>query len=138
MSIYLVGGAVRDLLLGRRPGDLDFAFSGSLESFAASHAGARAVGVSVRVCLWRGREYMPLHENSSERDLAARDLTINALSSLIGEREAMAIRSKSLNYNYLTISSSSAVWLKVCMIGIIPVGFLLLGVDEVLRRRKKV
>ena len=80
MSIYLVGGAVRDLLLGRRPGDLDFAFSGSLESFAASHAGARAVGVSVRVCLWRGREYMPLHENSPERDLAARDLTINALA----------------------------------------------------------
>lgn len=80
MSIYLVGGAVRDLLLGRCPGDLDFAFSGSPEAFAAAHAGARFVGASVRVCLWRGREFMPLHENSLERDLAARDLTINALA----------------------------------------------------------
>lgn len=80
MSIYLVGGAVRDLLLGRRPGDLDFAFSGSPESFVAEHAEARVVGVSVRVCLWRGHEYMPLRENSLERDLAARDLTINALA----------------------------------------------------------
>ena len=66
------------------------------------------------------------------------DLVMNALSALMGDRQAMSIRSKSLNYNYLTISSSSAAWLKVCMIGIIPVGFLLLGVDEVLRRRKKV
>ena len=56
----------------------------------------------------------------------------------IGDTDAVSIRSKSLNYNYLTISSSSAAWLKVCMIGIIPMGFLLLGVDEVLRRRKKV
>lgn len=66
------------------------------------------------------------------------DLVMNALSALMGDRQAMSIRSKSLNYNYLTISSSSAAWLKVCVIGIIPVGFLLLGVDEVLRRRKKV
>ncbi|MEI3581018.1 MAG: hypothetical protein V8Q30_14110 [Acutalibacteraceae bacterium] len=33
---------------------------------------------------------------------------MNALSSLIGEREALAIRSKSLNYNYLTITESTA------------------------------
>ncbi len=80
MSIYLVGGAVRDLLLGRRPCDYDFAFSGEPEAFLAAREGARVVGTSVRVCLWRGREYMPLHENSLERDLAARDLTINALA----------------------------------------------------------
>ena len=36
------------------------------------------------------------------------DLGMNALSSLIGESEAVAIRSKSLNYNYLTISDSTA------------------------------
>ena len=46
------------------------------------------------------------------------NLGMNALSSLIGETEAMAIRSKSLNYNYLTISESAASLLKefrVCM-----------------------
>ena len=36
------------------------------------------------------------------------DLTMNAVLSLAGESEAIAIRSKSLNYNYLTISDSTA------------------------------
>ena len=36
------------------------------------------------------------------------NLGMNALSSLVGESEAMAIRSKSLNYNYLTISASTS------------------------------
>ena len=39
------------------------------------------------------------------------DLAMNALSALIGEREAIAIRSKSLNYHYLTISDSTASFL---------------------------
>ena len=47
-------------------------------------------------------------------------------------------RTKSLNNSYLTISSSSATVLKVVMIGVIPVCFLLLGIDEVLRRRRMV
>lgn len=48
------------------------------------------------------------------------DLAMNALSDLIGEREAMAIRSKSLNYNYLTISASTSALLQTVMIGVCP------------------
>lgn len=62
-------------------------------------------------------------------------LGMNALSSLIGETEAMAIRSKSLNYNYLTISSSTASLLKAVMIGIFPLLYLGAGVWVALRRR---
>ena len=65
------------------------------------------------------------------------DLTMNALSSLIGETEAMAIRSKSLNYNYLSISGSTASLLKVLMIGVFPIGYLCVGVYVILKRRKK-
>ena len=61
---------------------------------------------------------------------------MNALSSLVGETEAMAIRSKSLNYNYLTISSSTASLLKVTMIGVFPLLYLGIGVWVVLRRRR--
>lgn len=50
------------------------------------------------------------------------NLGMNALSSMIGESEAMAIRSKSLNYNYLTISDSTSSLLKVVMIGCISAG----------------
>ena len=64
------------------------------------------------------------------------DLAMNALSSLIGEREAMAIRSKSLNYNYLNISSSTASLLKVLMIGVFPLAYLGIGIGVILRRRR--
>ena len=64
------------------------------------------------------------------------DLTMNALSELIGEREAMAIRSKSLNYNYLSISESTASLLKILMIGVLPLGYLGIGTAVVLKRRR--
>lgn len=80
MELYLVGGAVRDLLLGRTPTEFDFSFAGSMDDFLAAHPDAVCVGKSVNVCLWRGRECMPLRGGALESDLAARDLTINALA----------------------------------------------------------
>ena len=65
------------------------------------------------------------------------DLGMNALSSLIGETEAVAIRSKSLDYNYLTIDTSTASMLKVLMIGVFPLVFLGIGTGVVVRRRRK-
>lgn len=64
------------------------------------------------------------------------DLGMNALSALIGEREALAIRSKSLNYNYLTISESTASLLKVVMIGVLPLVYLGIGICVILRKRR--
>ena len=64
------------------------------------------------------------------------DLAMNSLSCLIGESEAMAIRSKSLNYNYLSITDSTASFLKVLMIGVFPLGYLGVGVWVILRRRR--
>lgn len=65
------------------------------------------------------------------------DLAMNALSSLIGESEAMAIRSKSLNYNYLSISDSTASLLKTLMIGVFPLGYLGIGVCVIVKRRRE-
>ena len=64
------------------------------------------------------------------------DMAINALSDLIGESEAMAIRSKSLNYNYLTISDSTSSLLKVLMIGVFPLTYLGVGICVILNRKK--
>lgn len=64
------------------------------------------------------------------------NLAMNAVSSLVGESEAMAIRSKSLNYNYLTISDSTSALLKVVMIGVFPLAYLGIGILVVLKRRK--
>lgn len=64
------------------------------------------------------------------------DLILNSLSSLIGERDAISIRSKSLNYNYLTISQSTANTIKTLMIGVFPVIYLGVGITVVLLRKK--
>lgn len=64
------------------------------------------------------------------------NLGMNALSSLVGESEAMAIRSKSLNYNYLTISESTSSLLQVLMIGVFPLAYLGVGICVALRRRR--
>ena len=64
------------------------------------------------------------------------NLAMNALASLVGETEAMAIRSKSLNYNYLSISESTSSLLKTMMIGVCPLVYLGIGIAVVLRRRR--
>lgn len=63
------------------------------------------------------------------------DLAMNALSSMFGENEAVSIRSKSLSYNYLTISDSTASALKVFMIGVCPLTYLAVGIGVILKRR---
>lgn len=113
----------------KEDGDTDgpFALAVSIED---ASAGGRI--------FWAASDYLLDDTYNSYSSGANLDFVMNGLSWMIGETDAVSIRTKSLDYNYLTISSSSAAWLKVCMIGIIPVGFLLLGLDEVLRRRKKV
>ena len=64
------------------------------------------------------------------------DLTMNALADLIGEREAIAIRSKSLDYNFLTISDSVASLLKTLMIGVFPLVYLGVGIVVMVRRKQ--
>ena len=64
------------------------------------------------------------------------NLAMNALASLIGESDAMAIRSKSLDYEYLTISDSTSFMLKVIMIGVFPLLYLAVGIYIIIRRRR--
>ena len=112
----------------KEDGDVDGPFSLAVSIEDAS--GGRIV--------WAASDYLLDDLYNSYSSGANLDFVMNGLSWMIGDTDSVSIRTKSLDYNYLTISSSSAAWLKICMIGIIPVGFLLLGVDEVLRRRKKV
>ena len=65
------------------------------------------------------------------------DLTMNALASLLGQPEAMTIRSRSFNYNYLTISDSAAATIKTLLIGVFPAVYLAAGIVVVLRKRGK-
>lgn len=79
MKFYLVGGAVRDWLLGRKPREYDFAFDASTTVFLQRNPKARKVGKSVSVILVGEQEHMPLNGSLAE-DLQSRDFTINALA----------------------------------------------------------
>ncbi len=65
------------------------------------------------------------------------DLVMNAVSSLVGEREAISIRSKSINYSYLTISEETSSTLKLLMIGVFPLAYLGIGVCVIIAKRRK-
>lgn len=136
------GGAVTELLITS-----DMAYS-KLDGYDLSTYekeeddidGPFALAVSIDTAgqgqiVWFTSSYFLEDAYNAASSGANSSLGMNALSSLIGETEAMAIRSKSLNYNYLTISSSTASLLKAVMIGIFPLLYLGAGVWVVLRRR---
>ena len=89
-QVYLVGGSVRDLLLGRRPLDLDLAVAGNPRTFAlrlAAHTGGRLVPLGKPgLMLYRvvhGPQVMDVSAvagRSISEDLQRRDFTINALA----------------------------------------------------------
>ncbi|MFH1153102.1 MAG: CCA tRNA nucleotidyltransferase [Pseudomonadota bacterium] len=82
---YLVGGAVRDLLLGKTPGDLDLVTDAPLETLVRLFGvpAVRTVGKTFRVCLVDGIEIAASRaqgQDFPEADLERRDLTINAMA----------------------------------------------------------
>ncbi len=96
MEIYLVGGSVRDKLLGKLPNDLDYVVLGSKRS-ELLELGYKSVGKGFEVFLKNGNEYALARTEKStgishtdftcnyeqvslKEDLSRRDLTINAMA----------------------------------------------------------
>lgn len=86
---WVVGGAVRDELTGRPPGDLDIVVESPAEPFArglADRLGAAVFAPSERFTSFRvlamGRhiDVSPLRADGIDADLAARDATVNAIA----------------------------------------------------------
>ncbi|HWI74830.1 MAG TPA: HD domain-containing protein [Baekduia sp.] len=97
---WIVGGAVRDELLGREVADVDVAVGGEVR--AAAKTLARAVGgpafeLSGEFGAWRvigpGKAWQvdiaPLQGATLEEDLARRDFTINAMARPVGGGEVV-------------------------------------------------
>ncbi len=97
---WVVGGAVRDALLGREPGELDVVLGGDLPAFAAAfgteliehherfETGTLRTREGLRVDLARARRERYVHPGALpdvepadlEADLARRDVTVNAIA----------------------------------------------------------
>ena len=89
-NIYVVGGSIRDLLLGRVPADYDIACAGNPEKFAEkilSRSGGHLVrigksGQMIFRVISDGTilDIAPLNGSSIEEDLKKRDFTVNAIA----------------------------------------------------------
>jgi tRNA nucleotidyltransferase/poly(A) polymerase len=88
---WLVGGALRDRLLGRPTPDLDVVIDGDVRAAARSlgrAAGGASFELSDQFGAWRvvardrswQVDFVPLQGGSLEADLAVRDLTVNAMA----------------------------------------------------------
>jgi poly(A) polymerase len=93
---WLVGGAVRDRVLGRRTADLDVVLDGEPREAARALAGAAraaAFALSEEYGGWRvvardgawQVDFERLRGGSLEEDLALRDFTVNAIAEPLGE-----------------------------------------------------
>jgi tRNA nucleotidyltransferase/poly(A) polymerase len=92
--VFLVGGAVRDILLGRQPQDLDLLLSGNV--MALSRRAADSLGGAffpldkerdyARVILSVSGsshfyvDFAPIRDGDLEKDLRSRDFTVNAIA----------------------------------------------------------
>lgn len=99
MRIYLVGGAVRDMLMqsmGQDPPqgrDRDFLVTGAtVEQFMAAFPHAKQVGKAFPVFMVGHDEYAFPRGETLEADLAARDLTVNAVALPVEEARPEKIR----------------------------------------------
>ncbi|MBR6322045.1 MAG: GldG family protein [Lachnospiraceae bacterium] len=111
----------------KEEGDIDGRFS--LAVLASDASGGQLVYISSSRLLDE-----TVNAYSSGANL---DLCMNALSALVGENEAVAIRQKSLSYNYLTISEDTASTLKIMMIGVLPAAFAVIGIIVLISRRSR-
>lgn len=81
MRILLVGGAVRNVLMGLPARDRDYLVLGaSVEEFLTAHPTAKPVGKTFPVFILDHEEYSFPRGENLEQDLLLRDFTINAMA----------------------------------------------------------
>jgi len=79
--VWIVGGAVRDLILGREPADYDFLITDVAEEEMDDLLGrAERAGEHFPVYLWQGVEFTRTSSSFPWSDLKRRDFTINSLA----------------------------------------------------------
>ncbi|MDO5444691.1 MAG: Gldg family protein [Eubacteriales bacterium] len=65
------------------------------------------------------------------------DFFMNCLSYICGEKSSISIRTKSLSYDMLSLTSSQTSVLRLCMVFLIPAVFMVVGIDIRVRRKRR-
>lgn len=86
--------------------------------------------------VWFGSSYVLDETYDSYSSYTNSELILNAINWTIGE-ESKSIQSKSLDYSYLVIDSTTANYLQALFVGVIPFVYLSTGIVVVVKRRSK-
>ena len=106
--------------------------------FALAVAVSEAVENGETRIVWISSASILDEETNMQVSGGNQDLFLNAVSWLCGEAESsISIHAKSLSYDYLTMSSGTASLLTVIIVGIIPLGYLAIGVTTWIRRKRQ-
>lgn len=65
------------------------------------------------------------------------DFFLNALGWMVEQESSISIHAKSLSTEYLTINSGTASLLSVLMVGVLPLGYLCIGIYIWARRKRQ-
>ena len=68
---------------------------------------------------------------------ANEDFVLNVLEMMCEKEDNIDIHNKSLAGEYLTVSSGDATYIKVMTLGIIPAVYLIFGIVDVVRRKRR-
>jgi len=88
---YVVGGAIRDLLLGREPADADVACMDPLSAARSVHERVIRLGDSEHLSAYRVvlpehvYDFAEILDHDIDADLARRDFTVNAMAVALGQ-----------------------------------------------------
>ncbi len=87
--------------------------------------------------VWIASSEMLAEEYNSLSSDANEDFVLNALEMMSEKDDGISVRSKSLSYEYLTVSTSAASYIKLLTIGVIPAVYLITGIIVAVRRKRR-
>lgn len=98
-------------------------------------AAASEVGEG-RMVWFSSAEMLETHVDSMV-SYANSNLFVNAVNWMCDQEESISIRSKSLDTETLTVSSSQSNFWNIVLVGLVPIAFIALGVIVCIRRKRR-
>ncbi|MGM9606085.1 MAG: GldG family protein [Oscillospiraceae bacterium] len=87
--------------------------------------------------VWLSSSYLLDDQANMKVSGGNQDFFLNCISWMCEQESGISIHAKSLSYEYLTISSGTSSLLTLLMIGVLPIGYLLIGIVVWVRRKKR-
>ena len=87
--------------------------------------------------VWVSSSYLLDDQTNMQISGCNQDFFLNCISWMCDQESGISIHAKSISNAYLTISSGTSSLLTLLMIGVLPIGYLAIGIVIWVRRKKR-